>query len=78
MLGGVAVADLDFVAVLEIDAAVAAGFGDEKFEVEAKVAVDFFGDDVGGAVFSASSGGIVGLEDGAAVDGISDDFPFDR
>ena len=78
VLGFVAVKHLNFVTVLEIDAAVASGFGDEEFDVQSKVAVLLFGDDVGGAVFAASGGGIVGHQNGTGVNGIADDFPFDR
>ena len=75
----VAVEDLDFVAVLQIDAAVAAGLGDAEFDVEAEVAVFGFGDDVGGSVFSAVGGAVVGHDDGAfgGFHGVGDDFPFD-
>ena len=78
MLGGVAVTDLNLVTVLEINATVAPSFGDKELNVQPEVAVGFLGHDVGGAVFAASRGGIVGLENRAAVNGIIDDLPFDR
>ena len=77
VFGFVAIEDLDFEAILQIDAAIAAGFHDKEFDMEAEIAIGFFGDDIGGAIFAAGGDGVIGHEDRALVDGIFDDFPFD-
>jgi len=74
----VSVADLDFVTVLEIHAAVAAGFADKELHVQAEIAISFFGHDISGAKFPAVGGAVIGHEDaGAGDDGIGYDLPFD-
>ena len=77
VLGLVAVEHLDLVAVLQVDAAVAAFVRDEEFDVQAEVAVFLFRDDVRGAVLPAFGGGVIGLHDGAIVDWVVGDLPFD-
>ena len=77
MFAGVAVEDLDFVSILEIDAAVAAFVGDEEFDVQAEVAVLLLGYYVGCSVFSSCCRGVVAHEDFAGIDGVVDEFPFD-
>src|SRR5207248_9816775 len=77
VFGFVAVEDLDFVTILEIHAAVATGLHDQELDVEAEVAVGFFGDDVGRAVFAAVGDAVVGHYAGAAVDGVGNNFPLD-
>ena len=73
----IAVQDLDFVSVLEVDTTVASRLGDEEFDVKAKVAVRLFGDDIGSAIFAAGGGWVVGHEDRADVNWIGGYFPFD-
>lgn len=73
----VAVEYLDFVAVLQVYATVAAFGWNEEFNMESEVAVFFFGDEVGSPISTASGCGVVCHHDGAFVDGVVEDFPFD-
>ena len=78
MLRLVAIEHLDFVAVLQIDAAVAARLHDQKFDVQTKIAVGFLGDDVRRAILPACGDWIIAHHGAAFIHRILHDFPFDR
>ena len=65
-------------AILQIDATVATGIHNHQLNVQAKIAVLFFGHNIGCPESSASGCRIIGHHCCATVNRIVDDFPFNR
>ncbi len=78
VLGLVAVEYLDFIAVLQVHAAVPAGLHDEELDVQPEIAIRFLRHNVRRAIFPAVRGAIVTHHRRAFVHGGIHDLPFDR
>ena len=74
----VTVHDLNFVAVLKVNAAIAASIHHIEFDMQPKISILLLSDDIGGTKFATRSGGIIGHDSGPSIDGIIDDLPLDR
>ena len=65
-------------AILQIDATVATGIHDQQLNVQAEIAILFFGHNIGCPESSASGCRIIGHHCRATINRVVDDLPFNR